>query len=281
MSHGSLAVVGPMQTGSFPEVELVLEGRMPLGSVRWVEQYARSLASPDQPTAVLSFHGAIASLSVVVSQASEPADSAAARHGAPVKPSPSGAPAGGISGQAPVAGVVDSLAALLARRHAPGRVLVHVAEADPAVARPILQAVRRWTLLTGADPASIASTFRIAKRALQMAGERALPRIGVVAVAADPGPAADAAGMLNTIIQPLIRRRVELVGIQRRSYPLRAMKLAETPADQSCWAACCELLSPGLRDGAPTILSGRLRAWLDRERPKAAGPAAEPAAQVA
>lgn len=206
-------------------LEAVLLGNLPGMSGPWLTQYAQLIAQSEGPVAVLHVGENAIDLELV-----EPRPEA---EPAPTMPTPTVRipPMRGNR-----TGLVGLLDALTRSDNAPTRtILVRLESTNDPRSLTQLAAIDDWTLLCGADEASVANATR-QLRSLVNADPRLADRhVGLMVMGSDEPTARATADRIATDAAHDLVNRVELIGHLKRMQPVQVREIGSFPDPLGVW----------------------------------------------
>jgi hypothetical protein len=206
-------------------LEAVLLGNLPGMSGPWLTQYAQLIAQSEGPVALLHVGDEAIDLELIEPRAeAEPAPAAptAAVRIPPMRGNKTG-----------LVGLID---ALTRSETAPTRtILVRLDADDDAQARSRFAAIHNWTLLCGADDASVAAAGR-ELRTLVRADPRLADRsVGVMVMGSDEPSARAAARRVANEADGDLASPVQFIGHLKRMQPVQVRELGSFPDPVAVW----------------------------------------------
>ncbi len=208
------------------QVEAVLLGNLPGVSGPWLQQYAQLLADQNGPVALLHVAGERIELELV-----EPKNAVGQTR--PVIEM-------GKSGDRRPAIVAMLQALVRAGQHAVTVVLVHVEPALDGTEALRLFALDDWTLLCGADDASIVSTYRMLKQRAETDVTVSDKRIGLMIMGSEEAAAQSAAARIRSASESFLNTPVQLMGWQKQMVPVHVRRLGAFEGVNQIWPKLCD-----------------------------------------
>ncbi|MFN3168553.1 MAG: hypothetical protein ACE37H_15950 [Phycisphaeraceae bacterium] len=227
-------------------LEAVLLGNLPGMSGPWLTQYAQLIAQSDGPVALLHVGEEAIDLELIEPRAEAepaPAGPTAAVRIPPMRGNKTG-----------LVGLID---ALTRSETAPTRtVLVRLDSADDAQTLSRFAAIQNWTLLCGADDASVAGASRQLRTMVRADPRLADRGVGVMVMGSDEPSARGASQRIADEVNGDLVHRVEFIGHLKRMQPVQVRELGSFPDPVAVWP--------------------QLVAWFDTLEPPAFEPEPEP-----
>ncbi|MCC6680579.1 MAG: hypothetical protein IT445_06710 [Phycisphaeraceae bacterium] len=208
------------------QVEAVLLGNLPGVSGPWLQQYAQLLSDQNGPVALLHVAGERIELELV-----EPKNAVGKTR--PV------IEMGQSSDRRPA--IVALLEALVrAGQSAVTSVLVHVEPALDGTEALRLFALDDWTLLCGADDASIISAYRMLKQRAETDVTVSDKRIGLMIMGSEQSVAQSAAARIRSASESFLNTPVRLMGWQKQMVPVHVRRLGTFEGVNQVWPKLCD-----------------------------------------
>jgi len=207
-------------------VEAVLIGHLPGASGSWASQYAEHVAEQRGPAVMLHFEQG--GLIVDVYRIDQAADNnykfptGAAAESAEPEPSPA-------DDDLPPGASLTELLEHLAAGGDLATWLVRPPQPTGEIGRRIVQAIDRWTLISGCDDAAVVAGYRLLKGL--RTHDESDRRVGLMIMGAEGPPAELAAAKLRRTLDEFLETPAEAVGYRPRMTPLHRRTLAEFEGD--------------------------------------------------
>jgi len=206
-------------------VEAVLLGNLPGMSGPWLTQYAQLLAQTDGPVALLHVEDYAIDLELIeprLEAEPRPAQPMSAVRIPPMR-----------EGQSGLVGLLD---ALVRSESAPTRtVLVRIDASTDARTLSRLAALDDWTILCGADEASVAGTCQ-QLRSLVHADPRLADRhVGLMVMGSDELTAQQAGRRIADELEQDLVNPIELIGHLKRMQPVQVREIGSFPDPVGLW----------------------------------------------
>jgi hypothetical protein len=209
---------------AYAQAQAVILGNLPGISGPWLTQYAQLTAQQRGPVVVLHVDEETIDLELV-----EPREEAqpAVR---------SDTPAVRIPPAAPGSGLVGLLDALVRAEQAPVQtVLVRLPAEPDAMAVSRLSALEDWTVLCGADDASVVATYRMLKQVVEHDPRNAGKHVGLMVMGSDEPAVHHAADKIATAAASHLSTPVRLVGQLQQMQPVSVRQLGSFPDPVGVW----------------------------------------------
>ncbi len=209
---------------AYARAQAVILGNLPGISGPWLTQYAQLTAQQRGPVVVLHVDEETIDLELV-----EPREEAqpATR---------SDTPAVRIPPAAPGSGLVGLLDALVRAEQAPVQtVLVRLPAEPDAMAVSRLSALEEWTVLCGADDASVVATYRMLKQVVEHDPRNAGKHVGLMVMGSDEPAVHHAADKIATAAASHLSTPVRLVGQLQQMQPVSVRQLGSFPDPVGVW----------------------------------------------
>ena len=220
-------VMGAMDEEPAPQamLEAVLLGNLPGMSGPWLTQYAQLIAQSEGPVALLHVGEDAIDLELIEPRAEaepSPIASTAAVRIPPMRGNRTG--------------LVGLLDALTRSETAPTRtVLVRLDSADDARTLSRFAAIDDWTLLCGADDASVAGAAQQLRTLVRADPRLADRNVGVMVMGSDEASARSAATRIAQSVKEELSHHVQFIGHLKRMQPVQVRELGSFPDPLAVW----------------------------------------------
>lgn len=221
------------------DAQAVILGNLPGISGPWLTQYAQLVAQEHGPVAVIHVDEETIDLELVESrEEAQPA----------MRSAPS---AVRIPPTAPGSGLVGLLDALVRADQAPVQTVMVRLPAEPdAMAVSRLSAMDDWTVLCGADDASVVATYRMLKQVVEHDPRNAGKHVGLMVMGSDEPAAHHATDKIATAAASHLSTPVRLVGQLKQMQPVAVRQLGSFPDPVGVWPELVAWMQ-GLESPAP------------------------------
>ncbi len=203
-------------------LEAVLLGNLPVLGRPWLTQYAHRISQSRGPVVVLHIDPDQIEAELICTT-----DSPRMRDTT-------------IGDDGPVPTDGESLAARLqslaeSQTHAPTTYLIHLPPPDSSGEQDWTLALKRWTLLCGADEAAIAAAYQLLKQMLERDPARAERRVGLAVMGSDEDASLAVAAKLNEAVGRLLETPVELLYSQKKMVPVQQKPIGQFANSPAQW----------------------------------------------